>query len=256
MATIFCFSSTGNSLYAAKKIVGEIDGRVLPMNDAGLAACDDDVIGFVFPSYFWGLPRMTERFIKALQIENRNAYVFTVVTYGGGTPGLLGLTKSLLKQKGVTMQYGAYLKMVDNYIPMYKPKDSEALRQRIDKDLAKITEAIKRKERRRIPPGTVLNKLMYKFLPGENSDMDFSVSETCTGCAICQKVCPAENIEMTDGRPVFLHKCEHCMGCLQNCPALAIEWKQKTVGTARFRNAGVTLNDLISLQSSRRELPD
>jgi ferredoxin len=255
MNTVFCFSSTGNSLYAAKKIAERIGGRVLPMRGVGATASAPavcgDVIGFVFPAYFWGLPRMVKRFIKGLQIENEDAYIFAVVTYGGGTPGLLGVTRNLLKQKGVALTYGAYLKMVDNYIAMYKPKDSEALRKKIDNELGKITDAIVRKERRRIPPATILNRIMYKYLPGEDSDQFFSVSDECTGCTICQSVCPAENIALVSSRPEFRHKCENCMGCLQNCPVHAIEWKEKTVGKERFRNANVTLDELISLQSKR-----
>jgi len=36
MAVVFCFTSTGNSLYTAKKIAEQIEGRVVPINSVSL----------------------------------------------------------------------------------------------------------------------------------------------------------------------------------------------------------------------------
>ena len=55
MATIYCFSSIGNSLYAAKKISERIGAGLVSMTKS-FGRCNDDTIGFVFPVYFWGLP--------------------------------------------------------------------------------------------------------------------------------------------------------------------------------------------------------
>ena len=250
MATIYCFTSTGNSLYAAKKIAAKIDGKVMSMKGGSAVTCTDDVIGFVFPIYFWGLPRLVERFISQIHIENKAAYVFAVATFGGVGPGVPGIVKKLLEPKGVPLNYGARLKMADNYIPMYKPKDSEELRKKIDENLAEIADAVSRKENSRIQACTFLNKLVYKSYPDERSDQFFTVSPDCTGCATCQKVCPANNISMDAGKPGFLHNCENCFACLQCCPVSAIEWKDKTKGKQRFRNAGITLDELISLNEN------
>jgi Pyruvate/2-oxoacid:ferredoxin oxidoreductase delta subunit len=32
----------------------------------------------------------------------------------------------------------------------------------------------------------------------------------------------AGNIKIADGKPLFLHKCEQCMACIQWCPKSAI----------------------------------
>ncbi len=52
MATIFYFTSTGNSLNAARRIAEAINAQILPMREE-YAVCDDDVIGLVFPNYYW-----------------------------------------------------------------------------------------------------------------------------------------------------------------------------------------------------------
>ena len=251
MATIFCFTSTGNSLNVAKIIAGKIGGQIAPMRGerGEPVVCDDDVIGFVFPVYYWGLPRMVERFVEALRIENREAYVFSVVTYGGLTFGVHGQLERLLKPKGVDLRYGKNLKSVENYLPEFKVNDSEKLRRKSDEGANQIAEAIMRMERNRVYAPSFINRLGQKFLPDESSDRFFTVSTECTGCAICQKVCPADNITMDSGKPRFDGRCENCLGCLHACPATAIEWKDKTKGKARYRNAGVSLNELISLNN-------
>jgi formate hydrogenlyase subunit 6/NADH:ubiquinone oxidoreductase subunit I len=214
-----------------------------------LVKCEDDVIGFVFPVYFWGLPRMVERFVTEMQMVNNDAYVFAVATYGGKVYGSLGRLKRLLKQKGVTLNYGVNLKSVENYIPSYKVNDSEAFRKSIDENISKIAYAINNRESNRIQIFTSLNKLIYSFYPDENSDRYFKVEAACTGCATCQKVCPADNITVKSGKPSFQHRREHCLACVHNCPLHAIDWKQKTQGKERYRNAGIALNDLISFNS-------
>lgn len=245
MATIFCFTSTGNSLYAAKKIADKIGGRVAPMNSK-TADVNDDVIGFVFPVYFWGLPRMVKRFVSEIEIKNKNAYVFAVITYGGPVFGVLGLLKGLLKSKNIRLCYGARILSVSNYLPEYEANDSEALRQNIESKILDIADDVKSRKVNRIPSLSFLNRILCKFCPDENSDQYFTVAPTCTGCATCQKVCPSSNISVEARTPIFRHKCEHCLACLHHCPAQAIDWKEKTKGKARFRNAGVSLDELIA----------
>lgn len=245
MAAIFCFTSTGNSLFTAKRLAEKIGSNVKPMNNS-LIQIADDIIGFVFPVYFWGLPRMVERFVSEVQITNKNAYVFAVVTSGGPGFGVLGRLKKLLQQKGVRLQYGARIISVSNYLPEYTPKDSTELRQRIDKKIIEITGALNRRQTNRIQAFTFINKIAYHFYPNEDSDQYFTVAPSCTGCRTCQKVCPAKNITMKADRPDFLHKCEHCLACIHNCPARAIDWKEKTQGKDRYRNAELSLDNLIS----------
>ena len=245
MATIFCFTSTGNSLYTAKRIAEKIGGDVMPMTKDSVI-CEEDVIGFVFPVYFWGLPRMAERFVAGLQITNKNAYVFAVATCGGPGFGVLGWLRKPLKAKGVRLHYGVNLLSVTNYLPDNQPNDSEALRQEVDQKIAEIIDAVQNRKRKRVFPYTVINKAAYKLMPDARSDQFFAVASSCTGCMTCRDVCPAKNIHAESGKPSFAHRCEHCLACVHHCPARAIDWKQKTQGKERYRNAHVSLDELIS----------
>jgi len=248
MITIFCFSSTGNSLYAAKVLAGKTCGRVVSMNNAALT-CEDDVIGFVFPVYFWGLPRMVEHFATTLKITNKDAYVFAVATSGGPSFGVLGAMKKLLQSHGVSLAYGARLVSVSNYLPEYEAQDSEKIRRRIDVRIAKIADAVNSRRSNWVLAPTFLNRRAHRAYPDASCDRHFVVASACNGCTTCEKVCPAHNIVMNAGKPEFQHRCEHCLGCVHSCPVQALDWKQATQGKRRYRNAGVSLSDLISANS-------
>lgn len=249
MAVIFCFTSTGNSLYTAKKLAEKIDGKVIPMNIEAIQS-KEKVIGFVFPVYYWGLPRIVERFVKQLEITGKDTYVFAVTPCGGPIFGMLGSLKKILQAKGVRLHYGTKLVSVSNYLPEYEAKDSDKLRRKVDDKIIKIADAVNRRECNRIQRFTILNKTIYRMFPDEYSDRHFIVMPTCTGCKTCQKVCPVSNIKIEGKKPEFQHKCEHCLACVHNCPACAIDWKQETQGKNRYRNANISLGDLISFNKS------
>lgn len=248
MATIYCFTSTGNSLYTANAIADKIGGQVLPMRNVP-TVCEDDVIGSVFPSYFWGLPRMVRRFAETLQITNKDAYVFAVVTGGGPLPSVLGVFNRCLKRGNIRLRYGERVVTVSNYLPMHEPKDSEVLRDKVKAQTDRIANAVANRTENRIPRPSFLNALAFSLMPKQDSDQYFDVSTSCTGCTTCQKVCPAGNITMEASRPVFRHNCEHCLACVHHCPTQAIDWKGKTQGKARYRNAHVTLDEMIAFNS-------
>lgn len=252
MARIFCFTSTGNSLYTAKEIADKIDAVVEPMSKKAVP-CGDDVIGFVFPVFFWGLPRIVERFISSLQITNKDTYIFAIATCGGPAVGVLGIVKKLLELKNVSLHYGVNLQSVGNYIPGYKVNDSEAIKGKVDERIAKIASDIKDRKTNRPLVFLPMNKLIYKFYPDANSDQFFNVASTCMGCSTCQKICPVDNISMNHGKPEFQHNCEHCLACVHSCPVCAIDWKQKTQEKTRYRNAGITLDDLISFKNDKQD---
>lgn len=54
-----------------------------------------------------------------------------------------------------------------------------------------------------------------------------------------RKVCPLNNITIVDSKPVWNHTCTHCMACIHQCPAQAIEFKKITLKKNRYYNHGV-----------------
>ncbi len=144
MATIYCFSSTGNSLYTSKKIAQKIGAEIKSMLIRN-EKCDDDVIGFVFPCYCWGLPNSVEKFLNELEITNKNAYIFTVVTYGGTIVGIMGLVENIMKIKGLHVTYGRIIKCVENYNISFKVNNTPEMQQKSEKNINLCAEEISKR---------------------------------------------------------------------------------------------------------------
>lgn len=54
---------------------------------------------------------------------------------------------------------------------------------------------------------------------------NFSVSDSCIACGICERGCLASAIEVREGRPVWVKaRCFMCFGCLRICPTVAIRY--------------------------------
>jgi ferredoxin len=76
-------------------------------------------------------------------------------------------------------------------------------------------------------------------------DYGFNCDDKCISCNICLKVCPAKNIEIVNGRPVWQHKCEQCFACVQWCPKEAIQFGNKTSGKKRYHHPDVKVSDMF-----------
>ena len=77
------------------------------------------------------------------------------------------------------------------------------------------------------------------------NDKAYYVTDKCNGCGLCEKVCPVHNIEMKDGKPVWLHHCENCLACYEWCPNRAIGGTIATKGHF-YRHPELTVADMIN----------
>jgi ferredoxin len=255
---IYYFTGTGNSLAAAKKVAASLgDTELVPIaafrNTTDEINPDAERIGIVCPVYFSGLPAMAASFAGRLDVVKAD-YAFSVVTHGGGGGGaaLRQLDGILRERAGRGLDAGFTVHMPGNYILMYESPAGEK-RDRLlaaaDADLEAIAGQIRQGERLKLPNSPVarvVKALMYprfrSHVHGE--DRKFTVSERCTSCGTCAAVCPAGNIEMVNGRPVWNHRCELCCGCIHLCPAEAIQAGKATEGRQRYRNPSVGIAEL------------
>lgn len=248
MATIFCFSGTGNSLYAARKIAAAINAEFRNMRSAG--QCGDDVIGFVFPTHFSGLPKYVDSFLDNIRITNKNAYIFSVTTYGGFSPGVNGAIGKKLIEQGLTLDYSAKVMMVGNFLPVFKVNDSDWLWKRSDRALDRIARDLKSRARKRPGAYTVLNKIMQKaYPPNKGNCAENFIVNGCSSCGLCEIICPNGNITLENGAPKFGGSCTLCLGCLNVCPADAIDYGKSTRGKKRYKSRRITAEELIKFNS-------
>ncbi|MBW7571877.1 EFR1 family ferrodoxin [Caproiciproducens sp. AGMB10547] len=218
---------------AAYRIASALtDTEIISMrcDPAEVPAADADIIGFVFPVYFWTMPEAAVRFIKELKI-NPGAYIFGISTLAAINGHSFEMLDRLLRQKGSSLSYGRTLHSVGNSMVTYSPMPFPKLWvPRTEKRLTVISAEIAKQKFRKYPRASALIRMMYSSSEKytnmlHEADRGFVVTNKCVGCGTCTKVCPCNNILMKDGKPSFMHQCNFCMSCVGYCPKKAINYK-------------------------------
>lgn len=246
---VFYFSATGNSKYVAEKISREFGGQLINISEAmrnneyEYQVEDEEKTFFVFPAYFFGLPNLVSAFMKTVQFTGGTPDVCGVATYGGNCGAADRMFKAALKGKKVHFRAFYKIKMVDNYVLMYKmplPEEQTMILRRADKEIDLCIDAIRFNFRTSyhssIGLGAV-SKVAYSFYKGKCGTKKFLAEDTCISCGLCQTICPVKAIQMEEGRPVWVkEQCVHCLGCLHRCPVCAIQYGKKTKDRGRYVN--------------------
>ncbi|MDD1685892.1 EFR1 family ferrodoxin [Methanoregula sp.] len=255
---VYYFTGTGNSLAAAKKIAAALgDCDLVPIalleKNCGDIVPPADRVGIVCPVYFTGLPLIVASFVGRLDPAAAK-YVFAVVTHGGGgeSAALRQLDRILRKRQGRGIDAGFGVAMPGNYILMYDSpagKDQEEILTKADNEIARITGPVSRCEKCDLPTSFVprlLHTLIYPWFTSHvhTDDRKFTVTGKCTSCGTCVALCPAKNIELVQGKPVWRHHCELCCGCIHLCPVQAIQAGSNTEKRLRYRNPDITIADM------------
>lgn len=238
---IYYFSGRGNSLSIARGLAQRLGGaRVQPMAQAqGQVELKEERVGLVLPVIDFGIPRFVRNFVKRLRYGGKPPYVFAVITCGG-MPGASALQlKRLLGSRGLPL---AFCRTVVFGLEKWTQENWAWL-------LDKLAEAAGAEAREPLPKISFLHRLMTGLgnplarlmIPGE--DRKFLVDGKCTGCGTCAKVCPAANIILHDGKPVWLHRCEQCAACFSWCPNAAISGKCLAART-HYTNPAVKLTQM------------
>ncbi len=251
MNRIYFFTGTGNSLWLAKEIA-----KALPESEllAVRAGMDMEVpnglerLGFVYPTYGWASPLIVADFFRnAIFKEPSGMYSFAVTTCGGLALNAIPQANALLAERGIHLDYGASVRMFKNSIINYgMSKRAEHIAAQSAKRAAPVILDIVSKRETKIKP---VNQFLYRMHLGYIYDirknaLDYNVSSNCTSCGLCASLCPAGNITMEDGKPVFRDKCEGCVACLQHCPKMAINYKDKTQSRGRYAHPQITPGEI------------
>jgi len=244
---VFYFTSTGNCLSVAKEFDAELLS-IPKMIKEKRFEFEDKKIGFVIPTYFMGMPRIVKDFLEKATFKSE--YTFVIMTYGNASGAGVNQFAKYMASKGTTIDYAEDLLMVDNYLPMFDMDEQKRKisSKKIDSNLKRIVNDISEskkyiaKKKFSEKSITVLAQAFYKTQKG-TYDEKFTVSDLCTGCKICEKVCPVNNIRV-EKKPVYLHHCDGCLGCINLCPEGAIKLT-KEKGTSRFKNENVELKEII-----------
>lgn len=252
---IFYFSATGNNKYLAERIASATGDELVSITECvksgryGFAAQQGETVGFVTPTYFWGLPSIVRDFLEKLTLScEENSYVYHVLTFGSSTGSAHRDTAKLLAAKRLSLQGRFAVRMVDTWTPMFDCSDAEKNRrgtEAAEPEIDKVIEQIQAKavgDFNRHKGFALISAIVQKEYEVKRATKYFSVQGSCIGCGLCARQCPMEAITIKDGKPVWVkEKCTLCLGCLHRCPKFAIQYAGKTAGRGQFVNLNTKL---------------
>lgn len=249
---IFYFTGTGNSLYAANHIAEAQGERLISI--ARLMSRKEDVyhfemgenelLGFVFPVFAWGPPKMVLDFIDKLEVTGK-PYVFSLSTCGNDEGTTSKIMRKALDARGLNLDSAFSLQMPNNYVIGFdvdskelegeKLKAAELMLSEINNVIGKRQTNVSLTIPGRFPAlkSALVNALFNRFAL---STKQFSVDDKCTGCGICEKICPVQTIRLDDGRPVWGKECTQCLACINRCPVHAIQYGKGTARKGRYHH--------------------
>ncbi len=252
---LYVYTGTGNSLWVARQLASELKRATIEFMPCPQKAfkAQADAVGIIFPVHIWGLPSRVIQFVKHLKVKPRT-FLFAVTVNAGQPAATLLQLQRLMASRGLSLSLGYSISLPSNYIPWGGPGPMDKQQKRFkeaQERVKTIAGAVMRQERNKVDRGplwqNILFSLLYKlsFRQVPTMDKKFWADEKCNSCGICFKVCPAANIEMTNGKPTWLHRCEQCLACLQWCPQEAIQYGEKTARYQRYHHPKVILKDML-----------
>lgn len=256
---IFCFSGTGNSLRVALKLKEKITHcKICSISKAfneKAFEINASKIGFVFPVYFFDIPRIVEKFIKSLKILG-TPYIFAIVTCGGNAGQSLKKVNKLLHTQQKTLNAAFKVVFPGNAIVMFNETPSQekipGIIENSELAIEKIIDCIDQNQSSSFTPdkNTISNRIMSwsgkLFLYHLINDRTFKVDEDkCIQCKTCVSVCPVNNIKIINEKVSWGHHCECCAACIHWCPSGAIQ-NMKTRGIPRYHHPAITIKMIKS----------
>ncbi len=236
-AVIYLFTGTGNTRCAADQIAAALCARGVTATvwEARIpyGRVPDpnafDIALFGYPIHAFNTPRFFLRFVKTLPgVRHMPAFIFKT----SGEPFKANNASSwplvrILRRKGFVPVSDYHLLMPYNIVFRY----NDALAKQMylhTRDMALfIADRIVsgRTQTLRYHPLSVLLTLLFRlqwFGARLNGPLIHVKKTLCTGCGLCVKLCPAQNIQMRAGRPRFGRRCTMCMRCAFICPKDAV----------------------------------
>ena len=243
---ILYFSGTGNSKYVAQRSADALGDTLFNMNDRIKARDSSPIetgerIVFVTPTYAWRIPRIVQDWLLKTDLIGAKRAWF-VMTCGSEIGNANKYNQALCETKHLAYMGTAEIVMPENYIAMFnapQPDEARKIVANAEPGIERAIAAIQADRHFASPRSNLydrfmssaVNPLFYPLFVKANA---FTVSSACIGCGQCVRRCPANNITLHDGKPVWGKDCTHCMACICYCPAEAIEYGQKSLGKPRY----------------------
>ncbi len=235
------FTGTGNSLRVLEicKNIFEQNNvlvKISSITESPEINKDSDIIGFCFPVYAFGLPKIAKAYLQKLPKQKADKKVFLLVTCGD--PDEVGFALSdgikILTKKNYKVIYADAIHMPANWITFINPPAKEEVLSILNKSAEKSKETAK----------NILENKVYNRpfnIPKNRSKFNvykeyylfhkmgiyqmwrmFRVNDDCNSCGLCAEICPTNSIDIISDVPKWKSSCEQCMRCVNMCPQKSI----------------------------------
>lgn len=234
------FTGTGNSLKildTCREIFIQLthETTISEINFDETNLDNSDLLGFCFPVYAFGIPRICRKYLKLIQQFKYRQKVFVLITAGDSDEAGFSVKECerILKKKNCEIIYTGVIQMPINWttspVPPFPPSKEEAIKiTKVGVEQAKsiaheIINGINKYHIFNYPKRYTKIRFykdywLFKYMGLQNLWRTFKVYETCNGCQLCSKICPTKSIRIEYGKPVWTSTCEQCMRCVNFCP--------------------------------------
>lgn len=236
------FSGTGYTKYCVESFVKNLDENCEAFSIESINAIEyiaaHEIIVFGYPIYYSRLPGIVEDFIVKNKDKFRSKKIFIISTQGTFSgDDSAGCAARLFLKYGSRVVGGLHLKMPNNTADDKRYVTGSAIERnrRIEKAKEKILISVnKYKEGKPTREGLsfyrrfvgfwfrIIQKLWFLGKTNKYMKMPDVQPENCTGCGLCKKLCPMQNIEIINSTAVPDGKCTLCYRCINNCPTKAL----------------------------------
>ncbi len=248
------FSGTGNS-YKILDTCNEIfiqngcTTTISSITDKSTINKQADLIGFCFPVYAFGIPRICRKYLLNLPEFANPVNTFVLITAGAPDESGFSVKESteILNRKGLNVTYSEVIHMPSNWTVSMNPPSREEARLIINSGVKKakktaqnIIDGVHRRHVFNYPQrygklDFYKDYYLFKWLGISNLWRNFRTDDTCDSCGLCESICPTNSIRIVENKPKWSKTCEQCMRCVNYCPKKAIF--QQGEGTIKGKNA-------------------
>lgn len=231
------FSGTGNTKFCVDRFLKEYDGsgNSFPIEEneilKEIESHNEIVIGY--PVQYSNLPKIVRDYIVDHQHIWKGKKIFIIATMGLFSGDGAGLSARLLKNHGAVIVGGLHLKMPDSI------GDVKALKRGFEKNKELVMNAEEKIHtavyaiKSGNPPqeglgilyhlaGLFGQRLYFWEKTKKYTDKLKIDPQKCIGCGLCGKLCPMDNITLTNGIASSGDRCTMCYRCISRCPKQAI----------------------------------